>query len=81
MKSLYYRITGTGASFVLRWHKYIAVGLLALMFGLAFTAMQGNSAIVDEVAHIPAAYSYLHYGDYRLNPEHPRCSSCTLSFR
>ncbi|HUD11654.1 MAG TPA: hypothetical protein VMS08_04555 [Candidatus Saccharimonadia bacterium] len=71
MKSLYYRITGTGTAFVLRWHKYIAAALLALMFGLAFTAMSDNSAIVDEVAHIPAGYSYLHYGDYRLNPEHP----------
>jgi hypothetical protein len=41
------------------------------MFGLAFWSMTGNSAIMDEVAHIPAGYSYLHFGDYRLNPEHP----------
>lgn len=26
---------------------------------------------MDELAHIPAAYSYLKYQDYRLNPEHP----------
>lgn len=25
----------------------------------------------DEKAHIPAAYSYVRYGDMRLNPEHP----------
>jgi len=54
-----------------RCHGILAIALLALMFGLGFSAMTHNSAIVDEVAHIPAAYSYLHYGDYRLNPEHP----------
>lgn len=41
------------------------------MFMLAITSMARDSAIVDEVAHIPAGYSYLRYGDYRLNPEHP----------
>jgi len=30
-----------------------------------------ESAIMDELAHIPAGYGYLHYFDYRLNPEHP----------
>ncbi|HEY6736171.1 MAG TPA: glycosyltransferase family 39 protein [Candidatus Saccharimonadia bacterium] len=54
-----------------RWHWWIAGGLLAVMFGLGLYSMMGNSAIVDEVAHIPSGYSYLHYGDYRLNPEHP----------
>ncbi len=41
------------------------------MFGLGITSMAHDSAIVDEVAHIPSGYSYLHYHDYRLNPEHP----------
>ena len=54
-----------------RCHGIIATALLALMFGLGLNAMVHNTAIVDEVAHIPAAYSYMHYGDYRLNPEHP----------
>jgi hypothetical protein len=26
---------------------------------------------MDELAHIPAGYSYVKYMDYRLNPEHP----------
>src|SRR3989344_706781 len=26
---------------------------------------------MDELAHIPAGYSYVQYFDYRLNPEHP----------
>jgi hypothetical protein len=54
-----------------RCHGIIAIALLAFMFGLGFNSMIHNTAIVDEVAHIPAAYSYLHFGDYRLNPEHP----------
>jgi hypothetical protein len=71
MKSLHNRIIDRSRTFVTRWHGYIAAGLLAVMFGLGLTSMAGNSAIVDEVAHIPSGYSYLHYGDYRLNPEHP----------
>jgi len=71
MKSLYHRITGSVGGFIREWHGFIAAGLLAAMFGLGVGSMIGNSAIVDEVAHIPAGYSYLHYGDYRLNPEHP----------
>lgn len=45
--------------------------MLAVMFGLSITSLSHDSAIVDELAHIPAGYSYLHYGDYRLNAEHP----------
>lgn len=30
-----------------------------------------DSAIMDELAHIPAGYGYVHNLDYRLNPEHP----------
>ncbi|MFA7309087.1 MAG: glycosyltransferase family 39 protein [Patescibacteria group bacterium] len=40
-------------------------------FSLGLYAMQGDSAIVDELAHIPAGYSYVTLHDYRLNPEHP----------
>lgn len=45
--------------------------LLGLMLTLGISSMSGDSGIVDEVAHIPAGYSYLKFGDYRLNPEHP----------
>ena len=34
------------------------------------TSLQ-ESAIMDELAHIPAGYSYSRFLDYRLNPEHP----------
>ena len=40
-------------------------------FGLMFWASRTDSAIDDELAHIPAGYGYVHNLDYRLNPEHP----------
>ena len=70
-KSFYHRIITSAREFAKEWHLIIAGAMLAAMFGLSLGAMVGDSAIVDEVAHVPAAYSYLHYGDYRLNPEHP----------
>ncbi len=50
---------------------FVAAVLLIIMFILAVTSVAGDSAIMDEVAHIPAGYSYLKFQDYRLNPEHP----------
>ncbi len=49
---------------------------VVLLFGAVFAAMvisfsRNSSATYDEVAHLPAGYSYLHWNDYRLNPEHP----------
>ncbi|NIM46612.1 MAG: phospholipid carrier-dependent glycosyltransferase, partial [Candidatus Aenigmarchaeota archaeon] len=41
-----------------------------MFFTMVFSS-RGDSGIVDEIAHIPAGYSYLVYGDFRLNPEHP----------
>lgn len=58
-------------SLVYKFHPAIAALLLVIMFTLSFFTMKNDSAIIDEVAHIPAGYSYLKYGDYRLNPEHP----------
>lgn len=51
--------------------KFVAVGLLAIMLGLAYFSMLDDSAIMDEVAHLPAGYSYVTQLDMRLNPEHP----------
>jgi hypothetical protein len=42
-----------------------------ISFGLMFWASRTDSAIMDELAHIPAGYGYVHNLDYRLNPEHP----------
>ncbi|MBI3627868.1 MAG: glycosyltransferase family 39 protein [Candidatus Sungbacteria bacterium] len=45
--------------------------LLFIMFCLMLGASLGDSAIQDELAHIPAGYAYVKFLDYRLNPEHP----------
>lgn len=39
--------------------------------GLMLNSSKQESAIMDEMAHIPAGYGYVKYLDYRLNPEHP----------
>lgn len=49
----------------------ITAVLLVFMFCLAVFSMKDDSATMDEVAHLPAGYSYLTQRDMRLNPEHP----------
>lgn len=49
----------------------IAILMLGIMFILLFFSAWGDSATMDELAHIPAGYSYLALRDFRLNPEHP----------
>jgi len=49
----------------------LSIALVALMLILATISQKQESAIMDEVAHIPAGYSYLTQQDMRLNPEHP----------
>src|SRR3989344_5731594 len=47
---------------------------LVILGGSAFLSVGASlqeSAIMDELAHIPAGYGYVRYLDYRLNPEHP----------
>jgi hypothetical protein len=48
-----------------------AAGILTVMFSLLLTSVWDDSAIIDELAHIPAGYGYITQLDYRLNPEHP----------
>lgn len=45
--------------------------LLAVMFLIMISSVWNDSATTDELAHIPAGYSYVTQLDYRLNPEHP----------
>ena len=49
----------------------IAIILLVVMFFFAVFSMKDDAATFDELAHIPAGYSYLSQQDYRINPEHP----------
>lgn len=58
------KITERGANF-------LAGFLLAVMFAVMFFSSYNDTATFDEIAHIPAGYSYLTEQDIRLNPEHP----------
>ncbi len=50
----------------------IAVGaLLLFVFVICLLSIRDDSLTMDELAHLPAGYSYLVRQDMRLNPEHP----------
>jgi hypothetical protein len=50
----------------------IALALIVVTSGILMLKVSSQeSAIMDELAHIPSGYSYDRYFDYRLNPEHP----------
>ncbi|MCX6764298.1 MAG: glycosyltransferase family 39 protein [Candidatus Nealsonbacteria bacterium] len=49
----------------------ICVVVLAFIFLISALSMKGDALTFDELAHLPAGYSYLTQKDYRLNPEHP----------
>jgi hypothetical protein len=53
------------------WAVTALVLICTTSFGLMFRASRTDSAIDDELAHIPAGYGYVSQLDYRLNPEHP----------
>jgi hypothetical protein len=49
----------------------LAFFMLAVMFAISLSSAWNESAVMDELAHIPAGYSYVTQKDMRLNPEHP----------
>ena len=51
--------------------KSLLAVLLAGSFILPFILMRGKSATFDEVAHLPAGYSYWATGEFKINPQHP----------
>lgn len=53
------------------WAAVALVLICVSAFGLMLYASHGDSAIDDELAHIPAGYGYVHDLSYDLNPEHP----------
>lgn len=59
------------SKFIKKYHYIVAALLLLCMLVMGIGSMRNDSAIVDEVAHIPAGYSYVAKQDFRLNPEHP----------
>ena len=60
---------------MIKLQNHIPKAILSLIIVSTFLLMLGpakqDSAIMDELAHIPAGYSYVKFLDYRLNPEHP----------
>jgi hypothetical protein len=54
-----------------KYQYWVVGGILTIMLALSISVAMGDAAIMDEVAHIPSGYSYIHFHDYRLNPEHP----------
>lgn len=50
---------------------FLAGLILLFSFALMAYSSKTETAVMDELAHIPAGYSYLKFGDDRLNPEHP----------
>ena len=54
-----------------RFTNIIATFLLIFVFLVAVFSMKHDSLTMDELAHLPAGYSYLTQKDMRLNPEHP----------
>lgn len=57
--------------FFQKYAEYILAIILCTAAALSIGAMKDDTATFDERAHVPAAYSYVRYGDMRLNPEHP----------
>lgn len=58
--------------FLLKKHpNLVATVILAFLAVISVTVSWQESTTMDERAHIPSAYSYVRYGDMRLNPEHP----------
>jgi hypothetical protein len=54
------------------WGAITALVLICITsFGLMLYASHTDSAIDDELAHIPAGYGYVSQLSYNLNPEHP----------
>ncbi|MFH1462448.1 MAG: glycosyltransferase family 39 protein [bacterium] len=49
----------------------VAVCLLVFLFLISISSLKDESLTMDELAHLPAGYSYLTQQDMRLNPEHP----------
>lgn len=54
-----------------RLTRALLIGLLAALLLQEALSMRLLSATFDETTHLPAGYTYLTTGDFRLNPQHP----------
>ena len=53
------------------WIGFSLAIILIVSGALMLSAAKTDSGIMDELAHIPSGYGYVHELDFRLNPEHP----------
>lgn len=58
----------------------IVLAISVLMLALMILSARKDSAIMDELAHIPAGFGYVVEHDYRLNPEHPPLLKALAAF-
>lgn len=58
-------------NFLKKNYKLIVLFIMIFFVTVSVLNAKNDSATYDEVAHIPASYSYLTEHDMRLNPEHP----------
>ena len=49
----------------------IVTAFLLIFFSLCTYSITVKSITNDELTHIASGYSYIHEGDFRMNPEHP----------
>ncbi len=57
--------------FIRQKYKLIVATISIIFFAVSVINANNDALTFDEVAHIPAGYSYLTQHDMRLNPEHP----------
>lgn len=57
--------------FLKKNYKWVIVIIMTFFTVISLFNAKNDSATFDEVAHIPAGYSYVTEHDMRLNPEHP----------
>lgn len=54
------------------WKTIVPLALFAVHFcALSLTSMRQQGTTSDERAHLPAGYTYVRLGDFRMNPEDP----------
>ena len=58
-------------AFLKKYYKVIIILIMAFFTVVSVFNAKNDAATFDEVAHIPAAYSYVTEHDTRINPEHP----------
>ncbi len=56
---------------ITKYYKFIIIFIIIFIAIVSISLAWNDSLTFDEIAHIPAAYTYIKAHDYRLNPEHP----------